>query len=214
MNIDMCMIKHYKLFNLVIAVFMVYDIKDFKEKLKNPKNWKKNQHYIPQFYLKKFCNKNWRLETLDKEKKRILKSQSVEHVCSWDYFYWLETWKKDEISQILEEIFNYFEDRFSQIYNNLINEIYSTHQIDSDLLYWLCEFVTISRMRWKYFRETFKGMSQDIIKKTIQMQYEMMKYYNRTRELIFNNRDKLDKLAGCLISNKTIIRKDIKQILS
>ena len=42
---------------------------------------------------------------------------------------------------------------------------------------------------------------------------QMMKYYNRTRELIFNNRDKLDKLAGCLISNKTIIRKEIKQIL-
>lgn len=161
-------------------------LEDFKERLKDPQNWKKNQHYIPQFYLKKFCNQEKKLETLDKEKKRILKSQSVEHVCSWDYFYWLETWKKDMTSQILEEMFDYFEDRFSQIYNNLIDDIYSTHQINQDFLYWLCEFVAISRMRWKYFRETFKEMSQDLMKQIFQRWYEMMKYYNPENEHIKN----------------------------
>ena len=43
---------------------------------------------------------------------------------------------------------------------------------------------------------------------------QMTEYYEKTKELLYNNKEKLIKLANYLISNKTIIRKDIKQILS
>ena len=43
---------------------------------------------------------------------------------------------------------------------------------------------------------------------------QMMEYYEKTKELLYNNKEKLVKLANYLISNKIIIRKDIKQILS
>ena len=41
----------------------------------------------------------------------------------------------------------------------------------------------------------------------------MNEYYIRTKELIANNKDKLINIVNYLISNKTIVRKDIKQIL-
>ena len=41
----------------------------------------------------------------------------------------------------------------------------------------------------------------------------MNEYYIRTKELIANNKDKLINIINYLISNKTIVRKDIKQIL-
>lgn len=42
---------------------------------------------------------------------------------------------------------------------------------------------------------------------------QMMEYYERTKELLSHNKDKLTNIANYLISNKTIVRKDIKQIL-
>jgi len=42
---------------------------------------------------------------------------------------------------------------------------------------------------------------------------QMNEYYVKAKELIANNKDKLIKLANYLISNKTIVRNDIKQIL-
>lgn len=98
-------------------------LEKIKEKYSNPNNRTKNQHFVPQFYLKKFANPNWKIETLDKELKKILSPQSIKHICSWEFFYWLETWKKDIISQILEEMFNYFENKFAWIYNNLVDNI-------------------------------------------------------------------------------------------
>lgn len=154
------------------------------EKYNNPKNVTKNQHYVPQFYLKKFTNSSWRLETFDIENRRIIRPQSVEHVCSWIFFYWVETWKEDLVSQLLEEMFNYYENKFAWIYQDLINDINSTHQISEELLYWLCEFVTISRFRGKYFREQLKETSQDAMKKMLQMRYSMMKNVNPDEEHI------------------------------
>ena len=42
---------------------------------------------------------------------------------------------------------------------------------------------------------------------------QMNEYYIKTKELITNNKDELINIANYLISNKTIVRKDIKQIL-
>jgi hypothetical protein len=54
----------------------------FKKKYANPANYTKNQHYVPQFYLKKFANSAGKLETLDVTNEKTLKPQSPSHVCS------------------------------------------------------------------------------------------------------------------------------------
>jgi cell division protease FtsH len=38
-------------------------------------------------------------------------------------------------------------------------------------------------------------------------------YYREAKTILFNNKDKLDKIATELINNKTIIRKDIQRIM-
>lgn len=139
------------------------------------KKYVKNQHYVPQFYLRKFANSEGKLETLDVTNKKILKPQSPSRVCSWDYFYALETWKQDEISQVFEEMFDYFENNFSLIYDELMQNIYETRKIEEHLLYDLCEFVAISRLRGKSFRDLMQETNKDIIKQTSMLNYRAYK---------------------------------------
>lgn len=155
-----------------------------KKKYANPANYTKNQHYVPQFYLKKFANSAGKLETLDMAHKKIFKPQSPSHVCSWDYFYALETWKQDKISQIFEDMFNYFEDRFAVIYDKLLKEIHETHQIEENILYGLCEFVAVSRLRGKSFRDLMLKSSQDLMKELMISNYRMIKIHNPNNEMV------------------------------
>jgi len=156
--------------NQILIKFSPEDInqiekeKKFVDQFKN-KQWTKNQHYIPQFYLKLFSNSNWKIETLDKENKRILKSQSVERICSDTYFYSIETWKADMVSQILEHLFCFYENNFADIYDKLVDDILNYKTIENKELYELCTFVTISRVRWKYFRDQMKDSRNEIVEK-------------------------------------------------
>ena len=155
-----------------------------KKKYANPANYTKNQHYVPKFYLKKFANSVGKLETFDMTNQKILKPQSPSHVCSWDYFYALETWKKDDISQVFEEMFDYFENDFSLIYDELIQNIYETRKIKEDLLYALCQFVAVSRLRGKSFRNLVQGTIKDIIKQISIFNYRAYKANNPHHEMV------------------------------
>ena len=155
-----------------------------KKKYANPANYTKNQHYVPKFYLKKFANSVGKLETFDMTNQKILKPQSPSHVCSWDYFYALETWKKDDISQVFEEMFDYFENDFSLIYDELIQNIYETRKIKEDLLYALCQFVAVSRLRGKSFRNLVQWTIKDIIKQISIFNYRAYKANNPHHEMV------------------------------
>lgn len=155
-----------------------------KKKYANPANYTKNQHYVPQFYLKKFANSAGKLETLDMAHKKIFKPQSPSHVCSWDYFYALETWKEDRISQVFEDMFNYFENNFSLIYDELIQNIYETRKIEEKFLYDLCEFVAVSRLRGKSFRDLMQETTKDIIKQISILNYRAYKANDPHHEMV------------------------------
>lgn len=142
-------------------IIQLNQTKQFINKVRN-KNAIKNQHYVPQFYLKLFTNEDGKIETLNKDFNKIMKPQSVESVCSDTYFYAFETWKYDIVSQILEEFFWYYENNFSNIYQELVNNILRYNNIKQENIYTLCEFVTISRVRWKYFREELYNMTTNI----------------------------------------------------
>lgn len=51
------------------------------------KDYVKNQHYVPQFYLSKFTNLDGRLETLNLNRRKVVPSQSPKRVCSGMFFY-------------------------------------------------------------------------------------------------------------------------------
>ena len=75
----------------------------------------KNQHYVPQFYLKQFTNEQWLIEAVNKERKKVW-TYSIKHICCGEFFYWVETGKKDKVSQLLEDFFNKVENNFANIY--------------------------------------------------------------------------------------------------
>ena len=150
----------------------------------NRKQWTKNQHYVPQFYLKKFTNEHWKIEVLDLSNKRTLKEKSTEHICSGDYFYSIKDWEKHVISQMVEDLFNYYETKFSDIYFKLVDDILNYRELEDKLIYGLSEFVTISRLRWEYFKEHMKNSQAEIMKKMMQMSYNMIKQHNPKDERI------------------------------
>lgn len=163
----------------------------------NEKNyqWTKNQHYVPQFYLKQFTNENWLIEALDK-KRKIMGTYSVKHICSGDYFYWVETWKKDTTSQILEKFFNETENEFANNYEAIVKNILNYNvKISENLLLKLSEFVAVTYLRWIYFKESFIKTSEDIGKKLMIHDYRARKYYTPDDPIIkdISENEKLEK---------------------
>ena len=57
--------------------------------------------------------------------------------------------------------------------------------------------------------------ASDTNKSRIEMWQEIKinEYYREAKTILFNNKDKLEKIAKELIANKTIIRKDINKIM-
>ena len=136
-----------------------------------------NQHYVPQFYLKQFANDNKKIEVVDKEHKRI-ETCSVKHICSWKFFYWVETWKKDKISQLLEDFFNEYENDFANNYNSIIDAILDyNNKISDDVIYKISQFAAITYLRWIYFKESFMKMSENMDKFMMIQNYRARKQY-------------------------------------
>lgn len=170
-------------------------VKDFNDKkimdsYWEKHQWTKNQHYVPQFYLKYFSNEEWKVETLDIKNKRIMKPQSISHICSADYFYSIKTWEKDKISQLLEDFFTEVENIFAQKYDKIIENLSNYNEkIDKRLLFCLCEFVIISYFRSKHFRETLEAMSENTMK-------GMMQRLTKHKALDINNEELEKKLEN------------------
>lgn len=134
-----------------------------------------NQHHIPQFYLKKFINSDWKLETFSVKTWKIIRPQIPKKICSWDYYYSFYEWKEDIISEMIEDLLWKYEISFSKIYDNLTSEIL-WNQLPSDKnIYKLCEFVSLSWLRWKKFREHLMEMEKDFIKTNMKTSYFMKK---------------------------------------
>lgn len=69
----------------------------------------KNQHYIPQFYLKRF-GKNGKIDVYDIKNKKFIPNSNVSNFASKRFFYDIDTNKLDSELSILKEIYNVSDD--------------------------------------------------------------------------------------------------------
>lgn len=122
------------------------------------------QHYVPQFYLKKFTNPTWRLETCDLRLRKVIKSQSPKEICCSVYFYATKEGEYDILSQLVEDLMWIHESRFASIYDRIVKQIFEWQKIAADDLYELCVFASIGRMRSKSFRDTSNNSIADWFK--------------------------------------------------
>lgn len=157
------------------------EIQDFEEfkpyyiKVFNKKQKTKNQHFVPQFYLKNFTNTDWRIETAETQNYKILRPQVPKKICSWDYYYCFFEWKKDIMWEMLEDFFWYYEQNFQQIYDELIEKIKLTAPVSDELLYKLSEFISVSWLRGDKMRKQIKDMEKQMLTWTMKTTYNMKK---------------------------------------
>lgn len=151
------------------------DFKIFYHKIKNKRQKTKNQHYVPQFYLRNFCNSDWKIETLKVNNFINLKPQSTRSICSWKYYYWFFTWKEDIMSQMHEYLFEQYENHFKNSYNDLVKNIKDVEPVSDQLIYELCSFVASSFLRWSWFRKQVKEFESDIMTSTYKMMHKIRK---------------------------------------
>lgn len=117
-----------------------------------------NQHIIPELYLKRFTNEEGRLETLNIELKKIVKSQSIGSVCSDKFFYAVKTGKFDQISQDIESVLEKIETAFSISLPEVEKKVLSNSKIIHDDKFLLSLFMTLLWVRSEKMRNNFSKM--------------------------------------------------------
>lgn len=68
----------------------------------------KNQHYIPQFYLKRF-GKDEKIDAYDIKNKKFITNTNVSNFASKRFFYDIELEKLDEHISLLKKIYNIYD---------------------------------------------------------------------------------------------------------
>lgn len=139
-------------------VFDEIHIKDLNDIAKFKIQPTKDQHYVQKAYLdlfKNLNNKQWEIDILDMKLKKVVKSKVSKWLCVEDYFYWLETWNKDMMSQIIEWYLWKYENNFLNLEKSINNQILENNssKLDDKDLYELCVYISLTLMRTKSFRE-------------------------------------------------------------
>lgn len=101
----------------------------------------KNQHYVPQFYLRKFGTgkKSGRSVYVFNKKTLKISIQRIKNIANKEYFYDLDIENMGKLSleenkQILEEVFGQIETATSPIFDSIINKIETAYKSNMEIL--------------------------------------------------------------------------------
>lgn len=100
----------------------------------------RRQHFVSQFYLRKFVNSAGELEVLDVPQRKILEPRTPKAVCYEEFFYGAATGKLDEVSQQIEKLFQQMEDSIAKQLDPIIAKLLNYSQIDDEEK-WLIAFL-------------------------------------------------------------------------
>lgn len=167
----------------------------------------KNQHYVPQFYLKYFTNPQEKLCTFDKIEKKRLLFTNVKNLACEKYFYdFPQQSGIKELQQPMEKWFSELETKASKFMNHIQKKIQGilrlkpSEKVDSlqvltqdqklDLAYW----VAVQSLRTNDFRDfsnEFWQKTQPLIPNIVEeVEDELSRRLNKFEE---NNSIKVDK---------------------
>ncbi|MEX1086919.1 MAG: DUF4238 domain-containing protein, partial [Candidatus Paceibacterota bacterium] len=130
----------------------------------------KRQHYVPQFYLKRFVNPDGKLNILDCERRKVVASRAPRSVCKEDYFYALNG-ELDEVSQSLEEGLQKIETDIANGYDDVAKRVSDFKEITHDDKMLVATFMSLQYLRGLYMRKQTKRMDEDFIKKITRLRY-------------------------------------------
>src|ERR1700761_3049935 len=90
----------------------------------------KYQHFVPQFYLRRFLNQNSVVEVLDKKLMKCATPRGTKKIGGAEFFYGVETGIADAASQQIEEWFGKIESFISEHLDEIVEKILSDKQIE------------------------------------------------------------------------------------
>ncbi len=130
----------------------------------------KNQHYVPQFYLRKFANNEDKLEILDCERRKVVAPRSPKSVCNEEYYYSANN-KLDEVSQALEKEFQRIESDISKVYDSIVKKFVNFEQITENDKMLVATFMSLQYLRGPYMRKQIQRMNEQMIKQITKLHF-------------------------------------------
>ncbi len=130
----------------------------------------KNQHYVPQFYLKKFINEEGKLEILDCARRKVVASRSPKSVCNEEYFYSSNN-QPDDVSQVLEKEFQRIESDISKVYDSIAKKFLNFEQITENDKMLVATFMSLQYLRGPYMRKQIQQTSEQMIKQITKIKF-------------------------------------------
>lgn len=146
----------------------------------------KNQHYVPQFYLRKFANNENKLEILDCGRRKVVTPRSPKSVCNEEYYYSANN-KLDEVSQALEKEFQRIESDISKAYDNIAQKFINFEQITEDDKMLIATFMSLQYLRGPYMRKQLQRMNEQMVKQITKLQFsspDINKFFDKHEKQI------------------------------
>lgn len=160
----------------------------------------KKQHYIPQFYLKQFEDKNRLIQRLDIKANKIIKPKSKKGICFDKFFYALETGVEDEVSQLVEEWLGSLEKHLSKRLPGIIESLFCNDAVPDEDKYDIAMLMAMLYLRGPVFRRKLNEMRLSGIKQLFQMfskiPRDKVENYFKNRYEISLTKGELNKLLN------------------
>jgi Protein of unknown function (DUF4238) len=161
----------------------------------------KNQHFVPQFYLRKFLNQNNEVEVLDVKLMKCANPRGTRKICCAEFFYGIETGIADEVSQEIEERFQKMEDFIADNLDLIVDKILNNKQIEVTDKWIIAFLMSMMWMRGQETRKQIHRIEEETTKWMIAQQFSIQP------EKCF---DDYDKATGKTTSPET--REKFKEI--
>jgi len=164
----------------------------------------RDQHYVPQFYLKYFTNNQKELERFDCKNRQILLPKGPKGVCSEDFYYGVQTGTRDETSQQVEKYFQTLENHISPKIKPIFTKIMNSSEIQPNDKWNIAFLMSMIWIRGPEMREQINKMAGDVIKHTT-------KFIFSTKPKLL---DELDRKVGWKDSDEKIRKQCRSSILN
>ncbi len=127
----------------------------------------KKQHFVPEFYLKRFASEG-QIQVFDVRAERIGTPRPYGSVCYKKFFYAAETGVQDEISRAFEDVFGQIETLIGDALPGIIERAVAQQLTNGDL-YKLAYFMGLQWLRTPSFRERLRKIQSEEMKWIIQV---------------------------------------------
>jgi len=133
----------------------------------------KNQHYVPQFYLRKFQNNEKKLEVLSCEHNKLFSPSNPKSICSEDFYYGSETGANDKVSQGVEDMFKKLETALAEKIPAIEEKILKGEHIEMEEKWTIGFLMSMIWIRGPVMREQNRRIVESITQQMMGFTFSM-----------------------------------------